>query len=344
MKLLLTFLLALLLVNSIFAANSASPTTLKAPQTAFTPLDPFEQVKQMGRGVNILGYDPIWRNFANARFKERHFKTIHDGGFQTVRVNLQAFRHMNTQNELDPAWFTTLDWVIKNALANNLNVILDEHDYNPMSTNAAGNEPKLLAFWQQVAGRYKDQPNSVVFEMLNEPHGQLDAPAWNALLKRCLAVIRKTNPERNVIIGPASWNSVDFLNQLELPADDRNIIVTVHYYSPMEFTHQGARWNPKTANLSGITWGTDAQKKVVETDFGKVQTWSEAQKRPILLGEFGSYDRGDMDSRVKYTTHVARTAEAMGWAWTYWQFDSDFIVYDMDKDDWVHPIWKALVP
>ena len=51
-----------------------------------------------------------------------------------------------------------------------------------------------------------------------------------------------------------------------------------------------------------------------------------------------------MDSRARYTSHVARTAEAMGWAWAYWQFDSDFIVYDIDRDRWVEPIWKALVP
>jgi hypothetical protein len=42
--------------------------------------------------------------------------------------------------------------------------------------------------------------------------------------------------------------------------------------------------------------------------------------------------------------YLRRTAASLGWAWTYWQFDSDFIVYDMAKDDWGHPIWKALVP
>ena len=342
MKCLLAGSLLLLMVLPLFSADNPGPATTQPIESGFAPLDPFEQVKKMGRGVNIIGYDPIWRNFADARFKARHFQVIHDGGFQTVRVNLQAFRHMNAQNELEPAWLTTLDWVIKNAQANNLTVILDEHDYNPMARNAAGNKPKLLALWQKVGERYKDQPNSVIFEILNEPNGQLDAPAWNNLLKECLAVIRKSNPTRNVVIGPAFWNNVHYLDKLELPADDHNIIATVHYYLPMKFTHQGARWSPETANLSGITWGTDAEKSAVETDFGDVQKWSLAQKRPILLGEFGSYDRGDMDSRAKYTAHVARTAEAMGWAWTYWQFDSDFIVYDMAKDDWVQPIWKAL--
>jgi endoglucanase len=43
---------------------------------SFTPVDPFEQVKTMGRGVNIIGYDPIWENFEKARFKERHFDWV----------------------------------------------------------------------------------------------------------------------------------------------------------------------------------------------------------------------------------------------------------------------------
>ena len=90
--------------------------------------------------------------------------------------------------------------------------------------------------------------------------------------------------------------------------------------------------------------GTDAEKQKVVEDFSKVNDWATAQQRPILLGEFGAYEKADMDSRAKYTAHLAHTAESFGWAWTYWQFDSDFIVYDIDKDRWVEPIWKALIP
>ena len=42
---------------SLAAENQVSTPSPAASR--FTPLDPFEQVKQMGRGVNILGYDPI---------------------------------------------------------------------------------------------------------------------------------------------------------------------------------------------------------------------------------------------------------------------------------------------
>ena len=105
-----------MLSASVVTADVPVPATTQAlTESPFVEVDPFVQVKGMGRGVNILSADPIWRNFANARFKEKHFGVIHDGGFQTVRVNLGAFRHMNAKNELDAAWLTSLDWVIKNA-------------------------------------------------------------------------------------------------------------------------------------------------------------------------------------------------------------------------------------
>lgn len=331
-----------LIANTIDAQTSSGAISSAAsPSVA---IDPFVQVKAMQRGVNIVGYDPIWKDFEQRRFKQSYFNLLHDGGFNTVRVNLQAFAHMDGLNRLSPEWFKTLDWIVDNALANNLSVIIDEHDYVPCGEDAAMCRAKLTAFWEQVAPRYKNTPHQVMFEILNEPNKAITTPLWNAILKECLAIIRQTNPERNVVIGPSWWNSINSLNTLELPSDDHHIIVTVHYYLPMRFTHQGAAWSKDTANLSGITWGTGAEKEAVAKDFAVVQDWSKANNRPILLGEFGAYDKGDMDSRVKYTSTVARTAESLGWAWTYWQFDSDFIVYNVDKDAWIEPIHRALVP
>ena len=61
------------------------------------------------------------------------------------------------------------------------------------------------------------------------------------MFREVLGVIRQSNPARTVIIGPGDYNEIDYLEQLDLPENDRNIIVTVHYYSPIEFTHQGLR-------------------------------------------------------------------------------------------------------
>ena len=310
----------------------------------FAPLEATEQVKQMARGLNIIGYDPLWQDFSKARFQDRHFRRIREGGFQTVRINLHAFSHMDADNRLSLTWFKTLDWAVDAALANNLTVILDEHNYNECGRDEVSCETKLMAFWRQVAPHYQNAPAGVVFEILNEPNGKLTPGLWNGYLKEALAVIRKTNPTRNVIIGPARWNGIRALSEMELPAEDPHIIVTIHYYLPMAFTHQGASWSKETAHLSGVTWGTEEERRRVDADFAGVQQWAKTAGRPILLGEFGAYDKADMDSRVRYISYLARTAESLGWAWTYWQFDSDFLAYDMAKDDWVGPVHAALVP
>lgn len=131
---------------------------------------------------------------------------------------------------------------------------------------------------------------------------------------------------------------------LDLPEDDRNIILTVHYYSPMDFTHQGAAWAGRK-DKTGIEWtGTEQEKDAVQRDFAKAQAWAKQHNRPVLLGEFGVYDKAPMESRVRYLAFVTRTAEELGWSWAYWQFDSDFILYDVNNDKWVEPILKALIP
>jgi endoglucanase len=317
--------------------------TLPALAGADSPLSAAHQTAQMKRGVNILSDDPLWQDASQGRFKPHHFKIIRDGGFDTVRINLYGFRHMDEKMELAPTWFATLDRLIGEAVKQNLNVILDEHDYETCHEDEVRCMQLVLAFWSQVADHYQRAPNNVIFEILNQPNGAMDG-RWNELHARALAHIRKSNPTRNVIIGPAFWNNISWLPKLELPAKDRHIIVSVHYYEPQTFTLQGASWTPEWEKLSGITWGTAADFEKIDRDFDSAQAWAKKHDRPILLGEFGAYDKAPQDSRTRYTAAVARAAEKRGWAWTYWQFDGNFFVYDIDADKWNEPIRNALIP
>jgi endoglucanase len=239
------------------------------------PADASELNHELGRGVNIIGYDPIWKSFEQRRFQSEHFRLLKEDGFNSLRINLHPFRHMKSDNGnvLPTSWFETLDWAVENALANDLAVILDLHEFNAMGEDPKGNHEKFLAFWSQVAPRFQDASRNVVFELLNEPSRNLTPELWNVYYREALAIIRRTNPTRAVIVGPPSWNSVKHLDGLELPEE-----------------------------------------------------WSVQNDRPIFLGEFGAYDKALMDSRVRYTAAVARTAEELGWSWAYWQFDSDFIL------------------
>ncbi len=311
------------------------------------PIDAFEQNRRLGRGVNIIGYDPIWKSRADGRMQAKHFRLIREAGFNHVRINLHPFRFMGSGPDyaIQPTWLETLDWAVAQCQENDLLAILDLHEFNAMAKDPIGLKSHFLAVWKQLAPRYKQAPDSVLFEILNEPNEKLTVDLWNEYLKEPLAIIRETNPTRTVIIGPAFWNGIDFLDQLVLPEDDRQIIVTVHYYHPMSFTHQGAPWAAEHKDKSGVRWlGQPEEKQAIERDFAGVQAWSEEHRRPIYLGEFGAYDRADMDSRVCYTQFIAREAEELGWSWGYWQFDSDFILYDIPADCWVAPIRDALIP
>lgn len=309
-------------------------------------VDSFIINQKLGRGVNIIGYDPIWKSMEKARFKQHYFCVIKDAGFSAVRINLHPFRHMDDDNgyALPDSWWKVLNWAVDNALKSELMVILDMHEFGAMGTEPVQNKDKFLAFWRQVSERLKDAPQSVLFEILNEPSRKLNAQMWDQYYRQALAVIRKTNPTRIVIIGPSNYNSIASLNTLELPEDDRNIILTVHYYSPMDFTHQGASWAGRK-DKTDVEWkGTAEEKATIESDFARAQAWAKEHKRPVFLGEFGVYDKAPMESRVRYLSFVTRTAEKLGWSWAYWQFDSDFILYDVRGEKWVEPVLDALIP
>ena len=338
--------IAFLVVLTAVLYPGSGQTSAALKSSSPKGVDPFEHNKHLGRGVNILGYDPLWRSRSEARFQNEHFKLIKEAGFNSVRINLHPFRYGNADqnHKLSETWFETLDWAIEQALSNKLMVVLDFHEFNAMGTNPSGRKDQFLAIWKQIAERYRDYPDEVIFEILNEPNKELTPELWNGFLKEALVVIRQKNPVRTVIIGPANWNSINYLEKLQLPEDDRRIIVTVHYYSPMEFTHQGAGWTSQKDKV-GVEWsGTSEQQQPIIADFDKAQRWAQKHNRPILLGEFGAYDKADMPSRVRYISFVARQAERMGWSWAYWQFDSDFIAYDIPNNKWVEPIRDALIP
>ena len=304
---------------------------------------PSEEV-HFHRGVNILGYDPYWRHPTKARFRAKHFGDIRSAGFDFVRVNLFVFDHMDAQNRIDPDWLERLDWVVALASHAGLGVILDEHDFATCSNDPVTCRLKLPAVWGQLARRYRAHPPSVAFELLNEPHGRLDADAWNAMIPELLSIIRATNPKRTIIVGPTHWYSPKELPTLRLPPGDRNITVTFHYYGPFRFTHQGAKWT-NLKELRGVTWGSAADRQSIRDHFDKVSAWARIHDRPILLGEFGAYDKSGtpIEMRANYAATIVCNAERNGFGWAYWQFDGNFIAWDMDSDRWVRPIKDALI-
>jgi endoglucanase len=302
----------------------------------------------LGRGINLGNFlESPHEGDWGQKLTEDDFAIIKKAGFITIRVPICWSAHVASAAPfaIDPNFMSRIDWVVQQAKKNGLNAILDYHNDDVLMRDPDSQADRFVSTWQQIANHFQNEPDTILFELLNEPKDKLDAPKWNQLVERTLAVIRPTNPTRAVVVGPVRWNNSGMLPELVLPESDQHLIVTIHYYDPMTFTHQGASWVPGSDKWLGNTWdGTDAQKKPVVDTFDRAQAWGRQHGRPIFLGEFGTFSKGDMASRVRWTTFVARTAEAHGFAWAYWEFSSGFGAYDPVAHQWRTPLLNALLP
>jgi endoglucanase len=95
----------------------------------------------------------------------------------------------------------------------------------------------------------------------------------------------------------------------------------------------------------GQTWeATDSEKAEITRHFDEVAEWAKQRNVQVLLGEFGAYSKAEMDSRVRWTEFVRSEAERRGFAWAYWEFASDFGIYDPEAKVWREDLLKALIP
>ncbi len=279
--------------------------------------------------------------------EEEYFDLIEEAGFDFVRLPVRWNTHAGEAwpYAIDPTFFARVDEVITWALERDLSIIVDFHHYEEMAWDPWSHKDRFLEIWKQIAEHYQDYPPTVLFELLNEPNDQLDAALWNQYIAEALAIVRATNPTREVVIGPASWNAYNWVSTLDVPDDD-HLIVTFHYYLPFEFTHQGAEWVGEESNQwLGRTWdATEAEKAEISGHFESVAEWAERKNVRILLGEFGAYSKADMDSRVRWTEFVRAEAERQGLAWAYWEFGSGFGAYDPETKIWRDELLRALIP
>lgn len=279
--------------------------------------------------------------------QEEYFDLVKEAGFDFIRLPVRWSTHAEVEYPytIDPAFFLRVDQVVNWALERDLTIIVNIHHYEEMASDPWSHKDRFLGLWRQIADRYKDHPSTVIFELFNEPNGQFNAALWNQYLVEALAVVRETNPSRDVVIGPVNWNAYDWLSTLEVP-DDEHLIVTFHYYLPFQFTHQGAEWvGDEAQKWLGTEWGTDAGKAEIVSHFDTVADWAQRHGNVrILLGEFGAYSRGPQDSRIRWTAFVREQAEAHGFAWAYWELASGFGAYDPSTGEWREDLLQALIP
>jgi len=211
----------------------------------------------LGKGVNFgnmleAPYEGAWGLVVEPEF----FTRVVEAGFDHIRIPVDWTMHAQTEAPftVDQEFFERIDEVLAMAEATGLQIIMNDHYHEELHEDPVAERPRFLAIWEQIATRYANKGDWLLFEILNEPHGTFTEhpELWNAIYMETLDLIRETNPIRKIVIGPVNFNSFRNLDQLELP-NDPNLIASFHYYEPFEFTHQGAPWVSPLPPL-GVSW------------------------------------------------------------------------------------------
>tara|TARA_R110001583_G_scaffold52393_1_gene162789 strand:+ start:40236 stop:41399 length:1164 start_codon:yes stop_codon:yes gene_type:complete len=328
------------------------------------------QQTQLGRGLNLGNYleAPIEGEWTDGRLLvEEDLQRIIDAGFKSVRIPVKWSAHTGVvaPYTIDSTFINRVKEVVGWATQAGLKVIINVHHYTEMMDDPENKQSehisRLVSIWKQISEAFplsEYASNDVIFELLNEPNGSIDYSDWNNIITQLLTVIwsdsavqqNNGTEQRTVMIGTANWGHPDGLTELQLPntVNASNTIITVHYYEPFHFTHQGAEWVEGANSWIGTPWlGTDSEQAPLIALFDRVTNWNAQAGRgfEIFMGEFGVYSQHSNPAHQKaWTAFIAREAEKRNISWAYWEYAAGFGAYDVSTGQWREQLIEALIP
>ena len=148
----------------------ASPALLSQDRGAA-----FAMNERLGRGINLgntfeAPTETAWGNSYNPEY----FAMMAELGFRHVRIPVRWETPERSLEEppytIEPDFFDRIEEVVAEALANDLIVIINMHHHKALYADPEGQRDRFLAQWTQIAHTFRNHPETVLFEILNEPH------------------------------------------------------------------------------------------------------------------------------------------------------------------------------
>lgn len=307
------------------------------------------------RGTNIAHWLSQSRRRGEARadfFTQRDIAFIDSVGFDHIRLPVDEEQLWDEQGERYDSAFVLLDSVMTWCDEVDLKVVLDLHILRSHHFNAAEKplwtEPeeqdKFIRLWRDLSGHVKKWPNSMLaYEFMNEPVAD-KAADWNKLLLRVADSIRSWEPERTLVIGSNRWQQAATFDSLEVPANDKNILLSFHFYEPFHLTHYQASWT-RLRDFEGevaypgqiVPAGQLPEERRVynldtlEKMMAKPLALAAKLDLPLYCGEFGVIDKAPEAAKLAWYRDMVTIFDKHGVAYANWNFKAgSFGIVDAD--------------
>ena len=335
---------------------SSPPEETERPEAALHAA-PFSQ------GVNFSGWFESYsaQGISFTRYTEDDFINVKSLGADVIRLPIRM--HSMTLGPpsytFDPLLFKFLDSAVDWAEKHGLYIIIDNHSFDPVAHTANDIDKILIPVWEQLARRYKDRGDYVIYEILNEPHGITDK-RWGEIQGMVIDAIRRIDQKHAIIVGGTDYNSIGKLSTIP-EYEDKNLIYTFHFYDPFLFTHQGASWGepPVLTTLAGVpfpadrkrmpkvskelrgTWiesslnysyQNDGTPKKLYSTLDRAVAFSRTRGVPIFCGEFGVYMiQSPETDRVIWYEVVSGALDRRNISRTSWDYYGGFGIFNNEK-------------
>ncbi|MDR0320248.1 MAG: glycoside hydrolase family 5 protein [Treponema sp.] len=290
------------------------------------------------------------------RYTEQDFKDVKSLGVDVIRLPIRM--HSMTSGApnytLDTLFLQFLDQAVSWAEKYEIYIIIDNHSFDPVRATSNDIDRVLIPVWEQIARRYRNRSDYVIYEILNEPHG-IDDTLWGNIQGRTVEAIRRIDQKHFIIVGGTDYNSIRKLLALPVYADSK-LIYTFHFYDPHVFTHQGATWGePSMGNLSGVPFPYDpkrmprvpanligtwlenaingyriaASPTALYNSLDRVVNFSRERNVPVFCGEFGVFMiQSPPADRVKWYEVVSNALDKRNISRASWDYYGGFGVFN----------------
>ena len=280
--------------------------------------------------------------WGNDKVTKDYIKAIHDNGFNTVRIPVSWHNHVDENLQINEEWLDRVQEVVDYAIEEDMYVIINIHHDNHLEANGfypdEDHKEQSLKYvesiWTQVADRFKDYDDKLVFEALNEPRLVGHTNEWwidpnNEDCKEAIAIINELNQKFVDVVRASGGNNGDrylmcpgycaspdgVLNDgFVIPTDsaDNKIILSIHAYTPYSFALE----SPGIDNFDASSYDS---RKDIDYFMDKIYTKYISQGIPVLIGECGAVNKnGNLQDRVDWAAYYTAKARSCGLTVTIW--------------------------